>query len=61
MPAGAGPLVEGVRDEGGADGAARERVLQGGLDLGRVVAVEQLQQTGDLPAQVFHRAPTAPR
>jgi hypothetical protein len=50
---GAGALVEDVRDGRGADGAARERVLEGGLDLGLVVPVEELQQAGDLSAEML--------
>ena len=62
-PAGAlacpGPLIEDVRDRRGADCAAGEGVLQGRVELGRPVAVEELQ-VSERPARRDAHSVTSP-
>ena len=59
--AGAGALVEDVGDGGGAEGAAGERVGEGGVELGRAVPVEEPEQAGDWPPRCSPRQASASR
>jgi hypothetical protein len=43
---GSGASIEDVGDGGGGDSAASKGLLEGGIELARAVAVEELQESG---------------